>query len=133
MTNTDDWHEWPQIQFDIDLYDDVSDWVINRFGEDTKEVILTEKNGSYFYIAIQDPRVLDVALLKFTCSLHPCHTERMRLYNIEHAKIDAEIKRLTTELQKKITSTPILNNYVKEAARDVLLSYNDGVWTNVEN
>lgn len=132
-----EWREWPQVRFDIDLFDDVGDWVMNRFGyqsPEEEEVVLVYKGADYFRVAIKDPKVLNVTLLKFNCDL--CLTECEQEYHrkAEAEKIDAEIKRLMTEIQQKITvvGSPY-EKYIKEAIKeDGLFSYDNGVWTNVK-
>lgn len=134
MTNTDDWHEWPQINFDIDLFDDVQDWVANRFGDENKEVILVNKTANHFSIAIQDPKILGVALLKFSSGeLSPNQIEIDKTQREMRELLDAEILKLTEELKQKVSQSTYYEQYIKETTNeDGLFSYNNGVWTNVE-
>lgn len=136
MTNIQDWRDWPQVLFDIDLFDDVHDWVMNRFGiqdPGKEEVVLVSKNSDHFRIAIKDYKVLDVTLLKFQCHLCPSEQEQDVTRKEEQTKLDAEIKILMTELQAKLKNSPSYDKYVKGAIKgDGLFSHNNGVWTNVE-
>ena len=135
MTDNNDWRKWPQVLFDIDLFDDVHDWVMNRFGHQypgKEEVVLVSKNPDHFRIAIRDPKVLDVTLLKFTCELCSSEREREITRKDEQRKLDAEIARLTAEIQAKLVSSPLYEKYIKEAVKEnVKFSYDNGVWTHV--
>jgi len=132
-----EWRQWPQVRFDIDLFDEVHDWVMNRFGVQypgKEEVVLVSKNPDHFRIAIKDPKILNVTLLKFTCEMCLCEYDQMKAHEAERASLDAEIKRLITEIQQKISvvGSPY-ENYIKEAVKeDGLFSYDNGVWTNVK-
>ena len=133
MTNND-WRSWPQLEFDIEQFDDVQDWVVNRFGDETREVILVGKGRECFHIAIQDPKVLNVALLKFSdCILQGNEYEKREEAEQVRKTVDIEVKKLITELQQKLTSSPYYDKYVKEAAAgEGLFSFDNGVWTNVK-
>jgi hypothetical protein len=135
MTNTDyKWRTWPQIEFDNDYFDDVADWVVNRFGEDTTEVILVGKGKFNFHIAIRDPKVLNVALLKFEhCELQPSE-ERKDEIRVELDKaVDLEIKRLLEEVNKKLENTPTFERVKEAVKQDAYFAYENGEWNNVKD
>ena len=135
MTNIQDWRDWPQVLFDIDLFDDVHEWVMNRFGiqdPGKEEVVLVSKNSDHFRIAIKDYKVLDVTLLKFKCDLCACEHEQIKTREIESAQIDAELKKLIAELQVKLQNSPSYDKYVKGAKEDGLFSYSNGDWIHVK-
>lgn len=131
MTNTD-WHEWPQLEFDIDQFDDVQDWVVNRFGEDTAEVILVDKGSYVFHIAIQDPKIVNYALLKFdSCTLQPNQVNKDILAEEIRKQTDLELKRLITAIRDKM-GEPVFDYQEIAAEEDTFFSYDNGVWTNVK-
>ncbi len=132
MTNTD-WHEWPQLEFDIEQFDDVQDWVVNRFGEDTTEVVLAGKGSYNFHIAIKDPKIINLALLKFEgCKLQPNQVNKDILEEELRKQTDIEIKRLLKELGGKIQNIPTFEQVKNAVAEDTFFSYDNGVWTNVK-
>lgn len=134
--NYNEWRQWPQVFFDIELFDDVHDWVMNRFGVQypgKEEVVLVTKNPDHFRIAIKDPKVLDVTLLKFQCHLCPSEREQVVARKEEEAKLDAEIKTLMAEIQRKLKDSPSYENWIAGGPKeDALFSHNNGVWTHVE-
>ena len=132
MTNTD-WHEWPQLEFDIEQFDDVQDWVINRFGEDTNDVVLAGKGSYNFHIAIRDPKIINFVLLKFEdCKLQPNQTNKDIMQEELRKQTDLEIKRLLEELGDKIRNIPTFEQIKDAMAEDTFFSYEKGVWTNVK-
>ncbi len=132
MTNTD-WHEWPQLEFDIDQFDDVQDWVINRFGEDTTEVILVGRGSYNFHIAVRDPKIINLALLKFgDCILQPNQVNKDLIQEELRKQTDLEIKRLLEELGAKMKNIPTFEQIKDAVAEDAFFSYNNGVWNNVK-
>ncbi len=134
MTDTD-WKQWPQLEFDIDYFEDVQDWVVNRFGDNTSEVILVGKGTYNFVIAIRDPKILNFAILKFKeCTVRPNEYDQEIIREEVKKQTDIEIKKLIEELQVKLKNVKMPTfEQVKDAARkDAFFSYNNGVWNNVE-
>ena len=134
MTDTD-WKQWPQLEFDIDYFEDVQDWVVNRFGDNTREVILVGKGTFDFRIAIRDPKILNFAILKFKESTLMGNELEQEIVREEIKKqTDIEIKKLLEELGEKLKHIKMPSfEQVKNAARkDAFFSYNNGVWNNVE-
>ena len=132
MTDTN-WHEWPQLEFDIEQFDDVQDWVVNRFGEDTTEVILVGKGTYNFHIAIRDLKIINLALLKFgDCILQPSQVNKDLIQEELRKQTDIEIKRLLEELGSKLKDIPTFEQIKDAVAEDTFFSYDNGVWTNVK-
>lgn len=134
MTNTD-WHEWPQLEFDIEQFEDVQDWVINRFGEDTTEVILVGKGTYNFHVAIKDPKIINYTLLKFTgCRLQPNQQNKDIIAEEIKKQTDADIKRLIEKVHAKLKDIPqpSYEEWNDAVSESVYFTNNNGVWTNVK-
>lgn len=131
MTDTD-WKQWPQLEFDIDYFDDVQDWVVNRFGDNTREVILVGKGKFDFRIAIRDPKILNFAILKFRESKIIGNELEQEIVREEIKKqTDREMAILLAQLREKLDKLPSVQT-VNAARKDAFFSYNNGVWNNVE-
>ena len=132
MINTD-WKSWPQLEFDIEYYDDVQDWVVNRFGDETDDIRLTRKGVYSFHIAVKESKILNFAILKFKeCKVVPNEYEQERIREEIAIATENEIKRLLEELNGKIKDIPTFEQ-VRDAVReDSFFSYENGVWTNVK-
>ena len=132
MTDTN-WHEWPQLEFDIEQFDDVQDWVVNRFGEYTDDVVLAGKGSYNFHIAVKDTKIINLALLKFEgARLQPNQINKDIMQEELRKQTDLEIKRLLEELGDKIRNIPTFEQIKDAVAEDTFFAYNKGVWTNVE-
>lgn len=131
MTDTD-WKQWPQLEFDIDYFEDVQDWVVNRFGDNTREVILVGKGTFDFRIAIRDPKILNFAILKFKESTLMGNELEQEIVREEIKKqTDRDIASLMKELKEKLDKLPSVQT-TNAARKDAFFSYNNGVWNNVE-
>ena len=127
------WHEWPQLEFDIEQFDDVQDWVVNRFGDDTIEVVLAGKGSYNFHIAVRDPKIVNYALLKFSeARLQPNQVNKDIIQEEIRKQTDLEIKRLLEEIGQKIKDIPTFEQIKNAVAEDTFFSYDNGVWTNVK-
>ena len=122
-----------QLEFDIEEFDDVQDWVVNRFGDDTCDVILAGKGSYNFHIAVRDPKVVNIALLKFeNCRLQPNQVNKDIIQEQIRKQTDLEIKRLLEEIGQKIKDIPTFEQIKNAVAEDTFFSYDNGVWTNVK-
>ena len=132
MTNTN-WQEWPQLEFDIEQFEEVQDWVVNRFGDDTCDVVLAGKGSYNFHIAVRDPKIVNYTLLKFgEARLQPNQVNKDIIQEEIRKQTDLEIKRLLNELGDKIRELPTFEQIKDAVAEDTFFSYNKGVWTNVK-
>ena len=131
--NDINWREWPQLEFDIEYFDDVQDWVINRFGEYTDDVVLAGKGSYNFHIAVKDPKIVNYVLLKFeNCRLQPNQVNKDIMAEEIRKQTDLEIKRLLEELSAKLKDLPTFEQVKDAVAEDTFFSYDNGVWTNVK-
>lgn len=128
-----DWKQWPQLEFDIEYYDDVQDWVANRFGDTDTDVILVGKGTYNFHIAIRDPKILNFAILKFRqCTIRPNEYEQEVIREEIAIATEKEIKRLLEELNTKLKDVPTFEQVRDAVKKDTFFSYDNGVWTNVK-
>lgn len=134
MTMTDiDWKQWPQLEFEIEYYDDVRDWVANRFGDEDKDVLLVGKGTYNFHIAVRDPKILNFAILKFRqCTIRPNEYEQEVIREEIAIATEKEIKRLLEELNGKIKDLPTFEAVKNAVKEDRFFSYENGVWTDVK-
>jgi hypothetical protein len=134
MTMTDiDWKQWPQLEFEIEYYDDVRDWVANRFGDEDKDVLLVGKGTYNFHIAVRDPKILNFAILKFKeCAVRPNEYEQEVIREEIAIATEKEIKRLLEELNGKIKDLPTFEAVKNAVKEDRFFSYENGVWTDVK-
>ena len=129
------WHDWPQIEFDIEQFDDVQDWAVNRFGMATDEVVLIGRGTYNFHIAVKDPKIVNLVLLKFEgCRLQPNQVNKDLIQEELKKQTDLEIEKLLGELRDKLKDVhiPTFEQIEDAVRRDAYFSYNNGVWTNVK-
>ena len=125
MTNTN-WQEWPQLEFDIEQFEEVQDWVVNRFGDDTCDVVLAGKGSYNFHIAVRDPKVVNIALLKFgEARLQPNQVNKDIIQEEIRKQTDLEIKRLLEELKGRLPNLPTFEDVKNAVAEDAFFSYDN--------
>ncbi len=128
-----DWKQWPQLEFDIEYYEDVQDWVANRFGDTDTDVILVGRGTYNFHIAVRDPKILNFAILKFKeCTVRPNEYKQEVIREEIKIATENEIKRLLEELSGKLKDLPTFEQVKNAVAEDTFFSYDNGVWTNVK-
>ena len=131
--NDTDWKQWPQLEFEIEDYDDVQDWVVNRFGEEDKDVVLVGKGTYNFHIAVRDSKILNFAILKFRqCTIKPNEYEQEVIREEIAIATEKEIKRLLEELNGKLKDLPTFEAVKNAVREDRFFSYDNGVWTDVK-
>ena len=131
--NDTDWKQWPQLEFEIEDYDDVQDWVVNRFGDEDKDVVLVGKGTYNFHIAVRDPKILNFAILKFRqCTIRPNEYEQEVIREEIAIATEKEIKRLLEELNGKLKDLPTFEQVKNAVREDKFFSYENGVWTDVK-
>ena len=131
--NDTDWKQWPQLEFEIEDYDDVQDWVVNRFGDEDKDVVLVGKGTYNFHIAVRDPKILNFAILKFRqCTIRPNEYEQEVIREEIAIATEKEIKRLLEELNGKLKDLPTFEAVKNAVREDRFFSYDNGVWTDVK-
>ena len=131
--NDTDWKQWPQLEFEIEDYDDVQDWVVNRFGDEDKDVVLVGKGTYNFHIAVRDPKILNFAILKFRqCTIKPNEYEQEVIREEIAIATEKEIKRLLEELNGKLKDLPTFEAVKNAVREDRFFSYDNGVWTDVK-